>query len=494
MHARRVQRPRDGAGTDRRPLHATRGPGRRVPNGGIAARSAVAPDDLRRIIATGASAAIPGLGQLINGRTRLARWFAIPAILLLAVGAVLLATNSPTRLFASLISPTAMGLLLVLNGVILVWRLASVAQAFFDGRYSPRSGRMGAAGLAIILVAVVVPHGIANAWGAGAQAAFSNVFAASRPTGPGGLVASSSGGPGSNDRVNILLVGVDSFPGRTEELTDSMMVISIDPIGRTVSMISLPRDIVSVPLGDGNVFGPKINSLMSYANRNRSQFPNGGMRTLEVALGTMLGIPIHYYARIDFIGFVKLIDSVGGLDINVTRAFYDPVYDGLGVNPANVQGWGVKVGPHHFNGYEALAYARSRYAIGESDFTRAARQQEIIIALRNKLMSAGSLLGNVPSMLAALGDLVTTDLPTGRLPDLAAIADELGPNSIYRMVLGHPLVTPGNDPTLGSVQIPDLAAIRTVVKGIVPPPGVTPVAWPTAIPAAGASPGSSAAP
>lgn len=424
---------------------------------------------------------MPGLGQLINGQTRLAKWFAIPVLVLAAIAVLLVLTNSPARLFASLISPTAMTILLILNGVVFLWRLAAALQAFFDGRYPGRSGRVGAAGLIIILVAIAVPHGVLNAWGGDAQAAFRNVFVGSGSHGAGRDDALAAE-PGANERINILLVGVDSFPGRTEKLTDSLMLVSVDPVGHTVSMISMPRDIVRVPLGNGDNFGPKINSLMSYADRHPKEFPDGGMRTLEKAIGAMLGIRIDYYARLDFTRFVKLIDIVGGVDVNVTRPFFDPKYDGLGVNPAGVYGWGVEVGPHHFNGYQALAYARSRYAIGESDFTRAARQQEILLALRTKLMSVGSLVGNVPSLFKAFGDLVETDLPPSRLPDLAAIADEINSASIYRMVLGHPLVKPGNDKQLGSVQIPDLPAIRAVVAAILPPTGQVPVPWPTSKP------------
>ena len=255
-------------------------------------------------------------------------------------------------------------------------------------------------------------------------------------------------------------------------------VVSIDPVGKTVSIVSLPRDIVRAPLGNGNVFAPKINSLMSYANRHKDQFPEGGMRTLEDAVGALLGVPIHYYARMDFLGFVKLVDSAGGVNIDVKKAFFDPVYDGLGVNPDGSQGWGITIGPHHLNGWEALAYARSRYAPGESDFTRAARQQEILLALKTRLMNGGNLLANVPSMLTAFGDLLTTDIPTDRLPDLAALAEELKPGAVYRMVVEHPLVGPGNDPTYGSVQIPDVAAIQKAVKAIFPAPGGTPIAWP----------------
>jgi LCP family protein required for cell wall assembly len=430
------------------------------------------------MIAAAASAVIPGLGQLLNGRTRLARWFAIPALVLLAITGVLLATNTPARLFASLISPTTMALLLALNAVVLAWRLASVIHAFFDSRYSPRSGRMGAAGLALIILAVAVPHGIANAWGSAAQSAFSRVFAGSG-AGPGQQAASTGGGPGANERINILVVGVDSGPNRTETLTDSMMVVSIDPVATTVSLISVPRDITRVPLGNGNVFGPKINSLMSYADRHPEQFPAGGMRALESAVGALLGLRVDYYARIDFVGFVKLIDSVGGIDVNVTRAFYDPRYGGRGVTAPGQQGWGVTVGLHHFDGDQALAYARSRYALGESDFTRAARQQQILVALRQKLLSSGDLLMKVPSLFETVGALFKTDVPPGRLPDLAVIADELPADHIYQMVVGHPLVKPGSDPVLGSIQIPDVPAIQAAVAGIAPPPGGTPVAWPT---------------
>ncbi len=497
MHARRVRQPGNDARADRRPSRTTASSGRRSRERAAVRADFVAADDVRRTVAAAASAIIPGLGQLINGRGRLAKWFAVPFLILIAVAAIRVATSSPTRLFASIISPTTMGILLVLNVVVLGWRLASVLHAFFDGRYEPRSGRAGAAGLALLLILVVVPHGIANAVGSSAQAAFSTVFT-SGTTGPGSDVAATGGGPGANDRINFLVVGLDKTPWRTETLTDSLMVVSVDPVGKSVSLISLPRDIIRVPLGDGNTYGPKINSLMSYADRHPDQFPQGGMRTLENAVGAMLGIPIHYYARIDLLGFVKLVDTVGGVDVNVKKGFNDPKYDGLGVNPKGVLGWSVTAGPHHFNGYEALAYARSRYAPGESDFTRAARQQEILLALKTKLLSDGSLLTRLPELMNDFAALIQTDVPADRLPDLAAIADELNPTSTYRMVLAHPWVKPGNDPVLGSVQIPDLALIRAAVASIAPPPGTVPVVMaapkPTAKPKTAPAPSATAAP
>ena len=489
MHARRAR----STGADPRPVRSPLtpgGPSRRRPSG-RSTRTAefAAPDDLHRTAAAGASAIIPGLGQLINGRRRLAQWFALPALIVLAVAILLIATKSPARLFASIVSPTAMGMLLTLNVIVLIWRLASVVQAFFDGRYHGRSGRAGAIGLAVILVAVVVPHGVANAWGTTAQATFAQIFQGEDPrSGPGQQVAAAEHGPGVDERLNMLVVGIDKTPWRTATLTDSMMVLSIDPVGETVTMVSLPRDLVRVPLGNGNVFGPKLNSLMSYADRHPDEFPQGGIRALEDAVGALLGIRIHYYAKIDFYGFVKIVDAVGGVDINVKKAFYDETYDGLGVNKPNVHGWGVEAGWNHFNGWEALAYSRARKADGESDFTRAGRQQEVLIAIRDKVMTGGNLLTQLPGLLVALGSLVTTDLPTNRLPDLAAIADEMDKGAIYRAVLKKPLInTGGIDPVYGSIQVPDIEAIQAVAKTLFPPPGVTPVPWPTPIPTPGPS-------
>lgn len=495
MHARRVRQPAESGRADRHPPRPTNRASRRRPTSSERAAERgelVAADDLRRTIAAGASAVIPGFGQLINGRLRLARWFALPALILIAFLALRIATNSPARLLASIVSPSVMGLLLALNVVVLGWRLVSVLHAFFDRRYEARSGRAGAAGLALLLILVVVPHGLANALGSSSQAAFSSVFAGAGGSGPGGAVAAILGGLGSRDRVNLLIVGLDTAPGRAESLTDSLMVASVDPVGRTASLISVPGDIVRVPLGNGSLYGPKLNSLLSYADANPAQFPQGGMRALEDAVGALLGIRIDYYARLDLVGFARLVDAVGGVDVNVRKGFVDHRYDGLGINPKGIHGWSVTAGLHHFNGYEALAYARSRYASGESDFTRAVRQQELLVAIRARVMSDGGLLMRLPQLVTVFGGAVRTDLPADRLPDLAAVADQLKAASFFRLVLGAPYVRPGSDPALGSVLLADLPLIRAAVASIAPPAGETPVApsapQPTAAPVASMAP------
>ena len=138
-----------------------------------------------------------------------------------------------------------------------------------------------------------------------------------------------------------------------------------------------------------------------------------------------------------------MVDAVGGVDIDVAKGFSDPGYDGFGLDG---RGFTVTKGPHHFNGAEALAYARVRKAPGESDFTRAARQQEVIVALRERVLRGGSVLWELPKLLDVVGDTVHTDMPVERLPDLAAVMDEMGRGSMVRAVIKFPLVHPHQHP------------------------------------------------
>jgi LCP family protein required for cell wall assembly len=229
-----------------------------------------------------------------------------------------------------------------------------------------------------------------------------------------------------------------------------------------------------VPLGNGDTFAPKINSLLGWANQHEDEFPEGGTRALEDAIGTLLGIPIHYYAKVDLAGFVEMVDAVGGVDINVERPLADPNYGGFGVGP----GWSIDAGRHHLDGPDALAYARIRKAAGESDFTRAARQQQVLVAIRNSAVDS-DLLFSLPRLLDAVGDSVRTDVPVGMLPELAALAEEIGGERTTRAVMTSPMVKSGgeNHP-YGSVVIPVPKRIAEMVAVIFPPPGTAPGEWP----------------
>ena len=101
---------------------------------------------------------------------------------------------------------------------------------------------------------------------------------------------------------------------------------------------------------------------MSYADRHPDEFPEGGVAALEHAVSALLDVPIHYYARLDFYGFVDIVNAVGGVDIKVAEGFSDPLYTSFG-HPK--PGWSIKAGTHHLDGINALAYARARKALAE---------------------------------------------------------------------------------------------------------------------------------
>jgi LCP family protein required for cell wall assembly len=272
-------------------------------------------------------------------------------------------------------------------------------------------------------------------------------------------------------RINMLVIGVDAGVGRNTYLTDTMIVVSVDPVGETVSMVSIPRDMVDVPLPDGRTYTAKINSLASYARHHPKQFPGydgTGSDVLMDALGNLLGIEIDYYATVNLGGFVKVIDTLGGIDVNVERSFCDPTYTEYGYE----RGFSITKGRHHLNGYQALAYARVRKPAGESDFTRAARQQEVLSGVRDAIVG-GRFLNDPIGLVKALGKTVSTNVPRKKLPDYADLATRIDRKGTYRAVIRHPLVRSGYD-RRGSIQLPDVKAIRKLAAELFTEPGVTP--------------------
>jgi polyisoprenyl-teichoic acid--peptidoglycan teichoic acid transferase len=420
------------------------------------------------------SALIPGLGQAYNQRRRLALALFVPFAVVVALAALIVWALPAPRLIATAVIPGNLDKLLLLNLVLLGWRLGALGQAFLDTRFELRPGGLGVAGLAIVVLVTVVPHLGAQYVGGLARSTFGDVFRSGVLTARSGREVGAE--PGPNDRLNILLVGIDAGRGRAHALTDSLIVVSVDPIGKSASMASLPRDLVNVPLGDGRSYAPKLNSLLSYANQHQTEFPDGGMRTLENAVGSLLGIHIHYYATIDLSGFVKMVDAVGGVDVDVKQALADPQYGGYGI--AGKQGWSVDVGVHHFEGKDALAYARVRRSDGQTDFTRQARQQEILLALRSKVVKGGALV-SLPSLIDAVGQTISTDLPAERLPDLAVLASEIPAKRIVKVVVRFPLVRPAKagQNKYGAVQLPEFDRILAMAAALFPAPGSTPRGW-----------------
>ncbi|HYU49466.1 MAG TPA: LCP family protein [Candidatus Limnocylindria bacterium] len=428
------------------------------------------------------SAILPGLGHLAVGRIRRAGFFLLPVILLVGLLLMWIAGQPMIRSAAYLADPDVLGALLVVQAGILAWRLTAVALVLADGRF-PRLGRRDALPVMLLVAIVILPQAGMGYLTAVAQTAAAQVFQPSTadagapfptfgdesPSPGASLDPSPTAGP---QRLTVLLLGVDAGPNRNTASTDTMIVASLDPVAKTVSMISVPRDLVNVPLARGGVFRPKVNGLVSYVRWHPDEFPGykgNGQAVLAGALGKLLGIRIDYYAQVNLPGFVQVVNAVGGITVDVDHGLCDAAYDEYGYEGSH---FAIGAGRHKLNGNAALAYARIRKSLGESDFTRASRQQQVLVALRDRIVRGG-FLDDPVGLLRALGNTVETNVPPKLLPDLAPLVTQISRKSVFQTVIKSPLVHPSYD-ARGSIQIPDLARIKALGKQLFPAPG-TPV-------------------
>lgn len=228
-------------------------------------------------------------------------------------------------------------------------------------------------------------------------------------------------------RINIALYGYGGAGHDGPYLTDSIMVVSIQPQPSgppRIAEVGIPRDWwVPVDLGNGHSGMQRINTAYSSGELGApmvSAYDNsdhlGGGRTADATLQRMLGIHIDYFVGIDFDAFKQAVDSVGGIDVTVAHTFTDYHYpsDTCDTNgPCHDTTIHFDAGPQHMDGERALQFSRSRKSLdaGEgTNFARNKRQQLVLNAVKAKVLSVGGI-GNLPSLLGALGDNVLTDIP-----------------------------------------------------------------------------------
>jgi len=424
------------------------------------------PSGPRASLAAFLSFLFPGLGQAYNGEAGLALLLAAPVALLVGLVGLVLATAS-SQVLARLFDVRFLIGLIVMDLLLLGWRLIAVLQA--HGHWARPTMRSRATWATALLVTVTLAmHAVPAFYAVKAIDTLGSV-ALGGTHGPSlnntlpafGRLGEPSGQPdvGAGERVNVLLVGIDSAPGRTTQLTDTMLVVSLDPNGSRSAMISVPRDLYGVPLPDGTPYNQKLNSLMTFAADHAADFPLGGVGTLKATIGKLLGLPIHYFAAINLLGFQQAVDSIGGVDMTVTRAVSDPTYvDEYG----HRIGFYIQPGAYHMDGRTALAFVRSRKGVGDSDFTRADRQQQLLTAIRDKL-TAGNMLLALPGLLDAVKNTIATDVPSGRLAELAQAVQGADMSHLQRVVLQPPDYMRA-DPfsSAGYILVPDLEAIHAI--------------------------------
>ena len=269
-----------------------------------------------------------------------------------------------------------------------------------------------------------------------------------------------------DDAINILLLGSDHRPGAPSWLTDVMIVVSINPDGPSAAMLSIPRDLyVWVP--DWKM--TKINTVDSHGTA--VGYPGGGPGLLKQTLLYNLGIPIHYYARVDFDGFKRVVDTLGGIDLPVTCEMTDWRLKSPELDQELEENWElftVDEQIHHMDGDMALWYVRSRKR--SSDFDRSRRQQQALRAIMAKGLAI-DVLPQIPQLWSDYQETVETDLGLGEILQLASIAPKLEFSKIKsRFIAGDAVLswtTPDNNMY---VLLPQYEEIAPIVADVFEPP------------------------
>lgn len=287
-----------------------------------------------------------------------------------------------------------------------------------------------------------------------------------------------------NGRVNVLLLGIGGQGHEGPDLTDTIILASIDKDGKDVALISIPRDLWVQSLS------AKINHAYAYGEEKDKK----GLQAAKNAVSTIFGIPVHYAARVDFNGFIKATDLVGGLNIEVENSFTDPKYPisgkeddlcGLTIEVREIDGVSQKVakdatgsaipldkindendpftcrfetlkftkGPTHMDGTTTLKFVRSRHGTNDegSDFARSARQQKVILGLRQEVLSAQTLLNpkTIIELISTFGDSIDTDIKNEEIPLLVRLGKKIEPQDVRRVVLDA-----GREPSVLDYGIP----------------------------------------
>lgn len=273
------------------------------------------------------------------------------------------------------------------------------------------------------------------------------------------------------ERVNILLLGIDV---RCDEVgptrTDTMMVVTLDPVGLSAAALSLPRDLwVEIP-----GFGVDRINQAHYIG-DIYEYPGGGPGLAMDTVEATLGVEINYFIAVNFDGFTEFVDLIGGIDIAVPETIDDPDY------PDNCYGYDpfhIEPGQHHLDGPTALKYARTRATFG-GDVDRAGRQQQVLLAVRDKILQVNmvpQLLAQSPQLWQAFQNNVQTNLTIEEVIQLALLAQDIPTSSIRTYVIDYNYVYNQTTPDGQQVLVPLRDKIRELRDRIFTPPMIpTPV-------------------
>jgi LCP family protein required for cell wall assembly len=282
-------------------------------------------------------------------------------------------------------------------------------------------------------------------------------------------------------RVNILLLGVGGPGHDGPDLTDTIVILSVDPVNNTAAMVSIPRDLyVKMPV---NYFGSKQKINAAYesgkyhylgkldASNANAAAVEAGFDAIDTTVKEVLDVNINYHVLVNFQAFRQAIDTVGGVTVDVPTPLIDPTMAWENHNSSILAAAGVQ----QMDGIKALLYARSRETT--SDFARSQRQRQILVALKDKVLSAGTLSNpaKIDGLMNAFGDNVFSDLSTQGATRLVGIMKQVSDSKVSSIGLtdeGHKLVTTDRAGTMSVVRpiagFDNYTDIQAYVKSQIP--------------------------
>ncbi|OGO65328.1 MAG: hypothetical protein A2029_04300 [Chloroflexi bacterium RBG_19FT_COMBO_47_9] len=271
------------------------------------------------------------------------------------------------------------------------------------------------------------------------------------------------------NRVTMLVMGLDyrDWEGEGPSRTDTMMLLTMDPVSRTAGILSIPRDLwVNIP---GFDYG-KLNT--AYYLGELYNLPGGGPGLAVQTVEDILGVDINYYAQVDFSAFENFIDEIGGVEVDVP---YEITVDPIGPHNTVILQQGVQT----LDGPSALAYARNRETFG-ADFDRADRQQQVVMAMFDQITSLGNLpklIANSPIIYNNLRNGIHTNMNLKETISLAWTVAQMPRENIKRGLIGPNEVSMSMSPDGMDILLPDMDAVRTVRDDVfATTSGIAPVA------------------
>jgi LCP family protein required for cell wall assembly len=443
---------------------------------------------------------LPGLGQLVAGAPRRGLVIALP-VLVAAVAVAAAWIVDKVIILRALLSPPILLVLIGLSLLLLLYRLWAIVDAYRVGQAAAPTRLSGPfrAGSTLVLIALlgatVAMHAAAAYLGWELHQTVVTVF---RPAGPGDPTPTPTAAPtpsegatptevpsptptplptptpapawATDGRLNVLLIGSDAGPGRFSQRADAIILVSVEIETGRVAAFSLPRYTYNVPLPEPAASSfecrclvEPINALFVFAQQNPTLFPGEGelkgWMAVSGAVEALFGVTLDGMAVADLNGFVRMVDAVGGITVDVPAEVYDSAYpDPDGVTFTEVF---FPVGVQEMDGWHALAYARTRQQDG--DVARMTRQQTVIRGLATELSC--DLLFSLPGVLQAARDTMWTNLPLESVPDMLRI--DPGPVESHVLFQVH-------NPTLNADEIARIQAVVASAFDEPAPPDETP--------------------